>query len=357
MNRWKKGLSLALAMLCAVCGCVAGCAEEGEAADASAGSWSQINQSLARDEHWTRFVENPADFQLGEAKALEGFPGLSVADWGDYPSMDGSTVCVPLAMELARQWLDLGEEDLNGFVNFSTTPNAYDRLTAGQANPAVTIASRSVMMDDTHPIDLVLGTGPNADERQAAIDAGVELAMVPVCYDAFVFLAGSQNPVDSLTAEQIRGIYSGAIRLWSEVGGADEIIAAYQRPHGSGSQTAMEELVMDGFQLAGAESNYIADGMGDLIAQVGNFNGANNAIGYSYLYYVDALYKSGSLKVLSVDGVPPTPENLRSGAYPYTVYYYAVYRKGNENAARFVEWLTSDEGQACVAQAGYVALK
>ena len=322
------------------------------------GSWSQINQSVARGDDWQRFVQSPSDFQLGETKPLEGSENLSICDWGAYPSIDGSTVCVPLAMELARQWLDLPEEDLNGFVNFSTTPYAYDRLTRGQANPMVTIVSRGIMMDDIHPVDIVIGTGPNADERQAAEDAGVELVMVPVCYDAFVFLVNSENPVESLTAEQIRGIYSGSIGYWSEVGGAENsLIAAYQRPHGSGSQTAMEELVMDGYELAAAEVNYISDGMADLIAQIGNYDNSVNAIGYSYLYYVDSLYKSGSLKVLAVDGVPPTDENLQSGAYPYTVYYYAVYARGNENAERFVNWMISDEGQACISQAGYVPLR
>ncbi len=326
-------------------------------AAAEGGSWGQINQSLARGKDWTRIVADRSAFRLGEAVPYGDGSDLRIRDWGEYPSIDGSTVCVPLAMELARQWLDLPEEDLNGFVAFSTTPVAYDRLTAGAPNPTVTIASRGEMMDGTHPVDLVLGTGPNADERRAAEDAGVELVMVPVCYDAFVFLVNSENPVDGLTAEQIRGIYTGTVMAWSEVGGGDGVIRPFQRPHGSGSQTAMEELVMDGYALTAAEPNYISDGMADLIAQVGNFDGGIDAIGYSYLYYVDALYKSGSLKVLAVDGAAPSPENLRSGAYPYTVYYYAVYAKGNETAARFAEWLVSDEGQACVAQAGYVPLR
>ena len=328
------------------------------AAAAESGSWSQINQSITRGADWPRHVTEPTDFQLGEAAPLEGYEGLSVCEWGEYPSIDGSTVCVPLAMELARQWLDLPEEDLNGFVSFSTTPYAYDRLTRGLANPTVTIASRGIMMDDTHPVDLVLGTGPNADERKAAEEAGVELVLVPVCLDAFVFLVNSGNPAESLTADQIRGIYTGRITRWEEVGGpADTLIAAYQRPHGSGSQTAMEELVMDGYEISHAEPNYISDGMADLVAQIGNYDNSRNAIGYSYLYYVDSLYRSGSLKVLAVDGIAPTAENLQSGAYPFTVYYYAVYAKGNETAERFAQWMASDEGQACIAQAGYVPLR
>ena len=321
-------------------------------------SWNQINQSLQRGEDWQRYVSEPGKFRLGEEKPLEGSEGLFLCDWGNYPSIDGSTVCVPLAMELARQWLDLREEDLNGFVNFSTTPYAYDRLTRRQPNPMVTIASRGIMMDDSHPVDLVLGTGPNADERRAAEESGTDLVMIPVCYDAFVFLVNSENPVDSLTVDQIRGIYTGTVALWENVGGMkDSLIAAYQRPHGSGSQTAMEELVMDGFQLKAVEDNYISEGMADLIAQIGNYDNSRNAIGYSYLYYVESLYKSGSLKVLGVNGVKPSAENLRSGAYPFTVYYYAVYARGNDTAERFTDWLISDEGQACVAQAGYVPLR
>ena len=328
------------------------------AAAMAQGSWGQINQSLERGENWVRFVENAADFQLGEVHPLEGEEGLFIADWGTYPSMDGSTVCVPLAMELARQWLDLAEEDLNGFVNFSTTPNAYERLTEGKANPTVTIASKGIMMDDTHSIDIVIGTGPNADERRAAEDAGRELVMVPVCYDAFVFLVNSENPVDELTADQIRQIYSGTIRLWGEVGGEEALpIAAYQRPHGSGSQTAMEELVMQGWNLTAAEANMISDGMSDLIAQIGSYDNAKEALGYSYLYYVNGLYKSGDVKVLTVDGAAPTDGNLQNGTYPFTVYYYAVYEKGNETAERFVNWMISAEGQACVKQAEYVPLR
>ena len=330
------------------------CAEEAT----QAASWSQINQSLARKEGWERVVTDRSAFSTGELTPLEGYEGLYIMDWGTYPSIDGSTVCVPLAMELARQWLDLPEEDLNGFVNFSTTPYAYERLFAHAPNPTVTVASRGVMMDDTHPVDIVLGTGPNADERKAAEDAGVRLVMVPVCYDAFVFLVNSENPVDALTADEIRSIYTGGIFLWSQVGGEEDLeIHAYQRPHGSGSQTAMEELVMNGMALTAAEENYISDGMADLISQVGNYPNSRQALGYSYLYYVDALYRDGSVKVLAVDGIAPTGDNLRSGAYPFTVYYYAVYEEGNETAARFAEWLTSNEGQKCVAQAGYIPLR
>ena len=322
------------------------------------GSWSQINQAVSAGEDWQRYVtdEEAEWFQLGEKMPLQGSDGLYIGAWGNYPSMDGSTVCVPMAMELARQWLGLPEGDMNGFVNFSTTPYAYDRLIQGRANPLVTIKSQGVMMDDSHPIDLVLATYPNADERQQAADAGAELVYVPFCCDAFIFMVNDRNPVDSLTVRQIQEIYTGQVLTWAQVGGDDRIVDAYQRPHGSGSQTAMEEMVMRGLQMSRVNENYISDGMADAVQQVGNYNNGQNAIGYSYLYYVNALVESGGIKVLAIDGIAPTDENLQSGAYPFTVNYFAVYRKGDENTEAFVNWLISPEGQKAVAQAGYVPL-
>ena len=213
------------------------------------------------------------------------------------------------------------------------------------------------MMDDAHPIDLVLATYPNADERQAAADAGVELVYVPFCCDAFVFLVNEANPVGSLTVGQIREIYTGRHESWATLGGTAQRLYAYQRPHGSGSQTAMEEMVMAGLEIQKAEPNYVSDGMSDAVRQIGNYDNGPGAIGYSYLYYVNTLVESGGIRVLAVDGIAPTEENLRSGAYPFTVNYYAVYRAGDENTEAFVNWLTGEEGQKAVRQAGYVPLR
>ena len=132
---------------------------------------------------------------------------------------------------------------------------------------------------------------------------------------------------------------------------------AYQRPHGSGSQTAMEEMVMRGLEIQQVEENYISDGMSDAVRQIGNYDNGPGAIGYSYLYYVNTLVENSGIKVLAIDGVAPTDENLQSGAYPFTVNYYAVYRKGDANNEAFVNWLIGEEGQKAVRQAGYVPLK
>lgn len=326
-------------------------------AAADTGSWGQINQELTVEEDWQRIVTD-SPFALGEAKPYAENSQLLIQSYGAYPSIDGSTVCVPMAMELARQHLSLSESDLTGFVTFSTTPYAYERLIGGKPNPTVTVLSRMTTLDPEHPVDLILVTEPSADEVEMAQEAGVALCYVPFCYDAFVFLVNDENPVKNLSVDQIRDIYIGNYIDWGDVGGTrGSTIRAYQRPHNSGSQTAMENMVMQGVRLVAAEENYISDGMSDLVEQIGEYPNAIDSLGYSFLYYITALYTNEHVKVLSIDGIAPTPENLRSGAYPYTVCYYAVYREGDENTEAFVNWLVSTEGQRCVAQAGYVTLE
>lgn len=323
------------------------------------GSWGQISQALDRPADWKPLAGDTA-FTLGEKTeippegrgAVEG--ALYTQRYGFYPSLDGSTVCVPLAMELARQLLDMDESDLKGFVSFSTTHFAYERLIGKRPNPTVTIPSQGVMMEADRPVDVLLGTEPSQEELDMAAQAGVELVKTPICYDAFVFLVNAANPVKDLTLEEIRDIYVGKVMNWSALGDQDVEIIPFQREPNSGSQTAMENLVMKGVPMPAAMPNCISGGMGDLVAQVGNYDNGGASLGYSYLYYLENLYPSEAVRVLSIGGVAPTPENLRSGKYPLTTCYYAVYRKGEDLGEAFAQWLQSPVGQACVKQAGYV---
>ena len=328
---------------------------------AQQGSWDQINQEQNRPEGWQQIVENSA-FPLGEATALETQPnGASLWNvaFGAYPRLDGSTVCVPMAMEFARQHLGLSDADAAGFVFFSTTHGAYENLIGKSPGGLMTIASRGAVMDEAQPINLVLATGPSSEEKALAEAAGVTFVCEPVCLDAFVFITHVDNPVTSLTLAQIRDIYTGRITNWKEVGGEDKAIMPYQREPNSGSQTAMKALVMQGEEISAAPENMVDEGMGRLVSRVGEYRNDAVSLGYTYQYYLDALYADAQVKTLAIEGVPPTPGNLQSGAYPLTTNYYAVLRGGEEGtpAGRFQAWLLTDEGQACIAQAGYVPLR
>ncbi len=323
------------------------------------GSWGQINQELNRPEDWQQIVTN-SNFQLG-GKAQIGSTGgqpLYEMAFGAYPSIDGSTVSVPMVMEFARQHLRLSEDEVKAFSFLSTTHKAYEHLIMKKPNGSALLPSQSAAMDENHPVDIIIATEPSDEELVMAAENGVTLVKKPVCYDAFVFITHKDNPVNNLTVEQIQKIYTGEIVNWIEVGGPDEKILAYQRGKNSGSQTAMENLVMKGLPLLAAQPNYVTSDMEGLVRRVGDYENGPYSLGYTYRFYIDTLYKSDAIKVLSVNGIASIPENLRNGTYPFTTSYYGVIRAGEEQltGGLFLNWMLTEEGQRCIAQAGYIPM-
>jgi len=328
-------------------------------------SWGHINQDIVKPEGWKQIVKD-SKFQLGEIEITYGeeFWDTSYrqAD-ATYPTIDGSTVMVPMAVEFARQHLNLSEEMNKRFASFSTTNSAYWRLFTREEgyyeNTLVTGVDDWLQPCMTgRPLDLFIGTAPGPLEYEYARNNAVEPVEVPICRDAFVFITHKDNPVDSLTMEQIRSIYSGAVTNWKEVGGRDEAIRAFQREPGSGSQTGMEDLVMQGLPMADPEKVKIIEGMGGLIEAVAEYQNTTASIGYTYRYYIDNLYRNDQIKTIAVDGVAPIDGNIIDESYPLGMCYYGVIRKGDEEmpGGLFLDWILSEEGQACVKQAGYIPI-
>jgi len=327
-------------------------------------SWGQINQTIEKPENWRRIVRN-SQFQFGEFLA-QYYAGLDYARYrfkdAAYPAIDGSTVMVALAMEFARQHLGLSDDALERFVSFSTTGMAYENLFNLFNDAGYTLSLKENgefdYIQSTRPLDLFLGTLYADRELAQARMNGIMPIARPICKDAFVFITHKDNPVESLTLEQLRDIFSGTVTNWKDVGGADEAIRAFQREPGSGSQTGMEELVMRGTPMAPAEKVRIAMGMGMLIDAVAEYQNGTASIGYTYKYYIDNLYKNPDIKILQIDGIAPDEASIIAETYPLSVNYYGVIRAGDEQApgGLFLDWILSEEGQACVRQAGYVPL-
>ncbi|MDR2687394.1 MAG: substrate-binding domain-containing protein [Oscillospiraceae bacterium] len=336
--------------------------------DGSSWYWSgnPWQDKMPKRRGWRQIVQD-SQFTLGEPQLTK----VEYDRWTDwtlvlpdakYPNIDGSTVMLPMAAEFARQHIGIKPEEASGFYNFSTTHYAYENLCNRTEK---TYGFREyfegvdwVQWETGRPVDIVLGTAPGEEELAIAAQRGVTFLQKPVCRDAFVFITGKNNPVDSLTLEQVRGIFSGEITNWKDVGGRDEAIQAYQREPGSGSQTGMEQLVMQGIPMANPEMVSIIAGMGELVDAVAEYKNSAASIGYSYRYYIDNQYGSVNLKQLKIEGIAPTDENIRNNGYPLSVNYVGAIRAGEEDApgGLFLDWILSEEGQACVAQAGYVPM-
>ena len=144
--------------------------------------------------------------------------------------------------------------------------------------------------------------------------------------------------MDDLSSQQIRSIYSGEYTNWKEVGGDNYIIDALQRNPGSGSQTALESF-MDGREVKKHPLGFLG-----------------RAIGFSFRFYVSDIVENGGVKMLALDGVYPSKENVANRSYPIVSDLYVVYRKGedNPNVQMLIDWILSPEGQKIVEESGYV---
>lgn len=257
-----------------------------------------------------------------------------------YPKIDGSTATIPFSQSVASNILGVSKEEASKLVNHSTTHYAYENLLKGSA-------------------DIIFVTEPSDEETKMAKDAKVELEIVPVVKEGFVFLVNTKNPIKNLTKKQIQDIYQGKIKNWKEVGGEDKEIIPYQRDKNSGSQTIMEQVAMKGLTLMDAPKNIIPT-MEGLIDSVAKYDNSDRALGYSVFYYAKTMYNQDTIKLISVDGVEPNNKNISAGKYPFTSSYYAVMKKSTPEDApsrKLLKWLLGKDGQRMAEECGYVPLE
>lgn len=296
----------------------------------------------------------------------------------DYPRVDNSTSAQPLQMLVAcrvlgvscawREATDYQSERLllpvsdvdSGCLSrvrqrlwSSGTHDAYVNLIAGD-------------------VDFILVARlPSEEELQQARESGVTLEAAPVALDAFVFLVHVANPIDSLSVETIRRIYTGEITSWARAmaleGQEAEYegeIQAYQRDENSGSQELMEGLVMQGAPMADLP-NMILNSMVGPISMIGGdplreYSDEDRfGIGYSVYYYATYMFPHPRVRLVEVDGVLPTTDSIADGSYPLVTEVYAVVRgntREDTSAIMLRDWLLTEQGQAVVAESGYVPI-
>lgn len=221
----------------------------------------------------------------------------------------------------------------------------------------ITTGGSDVIYDDLlkGDCDLIFALAPSKLQAEDAEKAGIEYELTPFCMDAFVFFVNADNPVDSLTTEQIRGIYSGRITDWKEVGAPFSTkIIPFQRNEGSGSQTTLQKLMGDTPIMPPLKEDRLG-GMGDIINDTANYRNYKAALGFSFRYYSTEMLRNDQIKLLSIDGVAPTVENIRDGSYPLVATAYMVTaRPRSANVQKIVDFMLSPEGQRLVEETGYV---
>lgn len=285
------------------------------------------------------YTEDYHPFQAGNLLASVQSPTISISE--NYPRLDGATAAYPIyAAAVQAIYKNLpASESIFSYVRSSTTPEAFRKLLDGD-------------------VDLIFTAHPSDEQVAEAAARGISYQLTPLGREAFVFFVHENSAINALSTEQIRGIYTKRIRNWKELGGPDQTILSFQRPKGSGSQTAMERMVMRGEPLPAPLREEFVRGMGGIVQRVALYRNYDEAIGYSFRIFATTMNPAKKIKLLSVDGLEPSAANIRSGAYPYTADIYAVTAgTKNPHAAELIGWFLSSQGQQLIEDTGYVGLR
>ena len=146
---------------------------------------------------------------------------------------------------------------------------------------------------------------------------------------AMGFLVTNDVTLTNITTAQVKDIFSGKIKNWKEIGGPDQTILVRDRKPGRGAREVFEKT----FEM---------EKIFDETAAIGSFQELTNRLKFEFekgkgitgLITYDAAYqvkKSQYVKVLSLDGVEPSPENVLSGKYKFLLNYFLIIHKDNAN--------------------------
>ena len=168
-----------------------------------------------------------------------------------------------------------------------------------------------------------------------------------VAIDGIAVITDASNEAADLSTEQLAGIYTGAIRNWREVGGADEVIVVIGREAGCGTRDSFEELL--GVQDICAYANEL-NSTGAVMARVAATPGA---IGYVSLDVLD-----DTVRTLSLGGIEPTEENIKVGRYllyrPFVMATNGEISAQSEEVQEMFAYLKSEEGQELIKAVGLI---
>ena len=267
----------------------------------------------------------------------------------EFPRLDGSTACIPLMAQMKADVTGMDLLEAQTSITVSTTAYAWENFG---------LWSRSDSEDYGAQLLIVYEAPEYVKEELAEADAKLEQKAIG--RDALVFIVNEDNPVQSLTLQQLKDIYAGTITNWKDVGGKDQEIIAFQRRADSGSQTLFQKLLIQGGPLMEAPTELAPTAMGELVDSIAAYNNSANAIGFSVYYYIDQMYSKPGLRLLAVDGVTPSNETIADQSYPLCNEFYAAILQdsaADSPERRIYEWLSTDAGRSCIERSGYVAVQ
>jgi phosphate transport system substrate-binding protein len=202
-------------------------------------------------------------------------------------------------------------------------------------------------------VDLAQASRPMKDDEKekAKQSRGADIVERAVALDALGVFVHASNPVSTLTIAQVKDIFQGKIKNWSEVGGSNAPIILYGRESSSGTYDYFREHVLEKGDFAPAVQTL--QGTAAIINAVGR---DKNGIGYGGIAY-EKNVKALAVAAAGAQPVAPSEATVADGTYPLSrklFFYYAA--NAPERVTKFADWTLTPEAQALVTKVGYFPL-
>jgi phosphate transport system substrate-binding protein len=247
-------------------------------------------------------------------------------------TVSGSSTVMPLA-ELAAEEFNLIQNDYT--VNVKSGGSGVGIVDVAEGRSDIAMTSRDLKQE----------------ERQRFESPKIHFAETVVGYDAICLVVSDEvydSGIISLTKDEVRRIYSGSITNWKELGGPDSDIFAVGRRPGSGTRDTFNEIIMGSVE---AETPGVSYDCGESSEVKFSTRKSDNAIGYMGYSFV----MGGDTKVISLDNVAPTIENIKNGAYPLArKLYFVTLGEPTTGAHAFTDYVLSSTGQQIAIENGFI---
>jgi len=249
-------------------------------------------------------------------------------------TVSGSSTVMPLA-ELAAEEFNLLQDRYHVSVTSGGTGVGIVDVAEGRSD--IAMASREIKLVEKQRYEI-------ADKR---------FEEYPVGYDAICLVISSDIydlGLTTLTREEVRGIFAGDITNWKDVGGPDAEIFAIGRKAGSGTRDTFNEIIMGSKESETPGISMEASDSSEVKTAIRGSDNAIGYVGYSYVLRQDT-------KVVSLDGVQPTIENIKNGTYPLArkLYFYTL-GDPSPGARAFMDYVLSPEGQQIAQENGFIPI-
>ena len=174
------------------------------------------------------------------------------------------------------------------------------------------------------------------------------LAMHQWAIDGVGIVVHPANPVKGMTTEQLKAVYAAKLTNWKALGGPDKAINLYTRDNASGTREVFWKKALAEGEIS-AKANFVPSNgaMKTAVAQ------DPYSIGYVSVGHID-----DSVAAVALDGVAPTLDNVKSGAYKVARGLYSN-TKGTPQglAKKFLDYLYSAEGQKIIVRKGFIPVR